>query len=599
MGREKRWKFRFQDQAETQRLEQLAGVSPLVAQLLANRGLVESADIQRFLENRLSDLRDPNELPGVTEAVEIILASIEAGEKICVYGDYDVDGMTSTAILVHLFEALNADVIYYIPNRLDEGYGLNDDAIRELKKRGVQLIISVDCGIASVQQAAVARELGLKLIITDHHQYGAELPDAAALVHPALPGTNYPFHGLCGAGVAFKLSWAISQAHSGGGKATPRLRNLLMKSLGLAALGTVADVVPLLDENRALVKHGLTMLQQDPTVGVAELMRLTKLDKKPKLGAEDIGFVLGPRLNAAGRLGYARLGAELLMTHSQERAEALAEHIDNLNQDREKLERRISTAAKQMVNDEFDPESNPALVLASPDWHVGVIGIVAGRIAERYNRPTVLVSLDKTGMKPGTGSARSAGGVNLHEALSRCSDHLQSFGGHAAAAGLRVNESDLDAFRSDFCECVANASTETDTRPELAIDLEASLSQLTIRAIDDLERLAPFGQANPRPVFCATETQVVGVPKRMGGGERHLSVQIGQNGAKLRAVAFGKGEWADDLAAHSGNIDVAFRPVINEFAGRRTVELHLVDWRESQSVPKPHMNVAAETKSQP
>lgn len=583
MGRERRWRFQFHDRARIEQMGQFAGVSPLVAQLLACRGLSDPDQVRRFLENRLTELRDPQALPGIEQAVAVIMDAVKQGERICIYGDYDVDGMTSTAILVQLLEALQADVIYYIPNRLDEGYGLNGDALRELAQRNVSLVVTVDCGVASVSEAALAKTLGLKLIITDHHQFGPELPAADAIVHPALPGGGYPFHGLCGAGVALKLAWALAQAHCGANRVNERMRNLLMRLLGLAALGTVADVVPLVDENRALVKHGLTMLLADPTPGVAELMRLTQLTNKKSLTAEDIGFMLAPRLNAAGRLGYARLGAELLMTGSAERAQAVAELIDNLNQDREKLERRILMAAKQQVLDEFDPAENAALVLASSDWHVGVIGIVAGRIAEMFNRPTVMVALDKSGLQPGTGSARTAGGINLHRALQECSTHLQGFGGHAAAAGLKVFEKDLEAFRQELCEYVAGETTDRDTRPELQIDMEASLSQLTLQAIDELELLSPFGNQNPRPVFCATGVKLGGVPKRMGRGERHLALQIEQHGVRLRGVAFGKGDWIDDLQALSGSIDVAFRPVINEFAGRRSVEVHVIDWRESQS----------------
>ncbi len=581
MGRERRWRFQFQDQGFDSFTNESAQVTPLVAQLLASRGISSPADIRRFLENKLTELHDPSELPGVTEAVPTILAAVAAEEKICIYGDYDVDGMSATAILVLLLEAIGADVTYYIPNRLDEGYGLNEAALAELVERKVKLVVTVDCGIGSCAEAKFAKAHDLKLIITDHHQPGNELPEATAIVHPALPNKPYPFSGLCGAGVALKLAWAIAQEHGGATRVSDRMRNLLMRLLGLAALGTVADVVPLVDENRALVKYGLLMLRDDPTPGVQAMMRLTKLDQKPALQSEDIAFTIGPRLNAAGRLGYARLGAELLMTPSDERAESLAELVENLNQDRDKLERRIQLNAKQQVKEQFDPKENAALVLASADWHVGVIGIVAGRIAESFNRPTVLVSLDKSGREPGTGSARTAQGINLYEALCHCEQHLERFGGHAAAAGLKVTEANLDAFRQELCEFVERESTDIDTRPELKIDLESPFTQLTIQTLDELDQLAPFGQHNPRPVLCATEVNLAGPPKRMGKGERHLSVNVEQHGVRLRGVAFGKGDWAEELEKLSEPIDIAFRPVINEFAGRRSVEMHIIDWQLS------------------
>lgn len=579
MGKE--WVFPGHDVDGIARLERLAGVSTVVAQLLLQRGLHEPALARRFLEAKLSDLRDPLELPGVDEASERIYSAIQAGRRVVVFGDYDADGMSATALLVRCLQAVRADVSYYVPNRMGEGYGLSGEALEKLAERGASLVVTVDCGIGSVEPAWVARRLGLELIITDHHRPGRELPEAAVLVHPALPGSSYPFSGLCGAGIAFKLAWAVCQRASQAKRVSPHLRSLLLSALGLAAIGTVADVVPLVDENRILVRHGLSTLKAQPTVGVAALMRVCGLDQKSALTSEDIGFTLGPRLNAAGRLGQAQLGVELLASDSPERAQTLAEYIDQLNNSRESLERSVYLAAHRQLKELYDPQDESAFVLASHGWHVGVIGIVAGRLAERYHRPVVLISLDDAG-GGGTGSGRSIPGVNLHEAFAGCTETLVAHGGHAAAAGLRIEPSMIDAFRHQFCELVVQQCGPTMPTAQLRIDAEAGLSQLTWETMQQMEHLAPFGCGNPRPLLCASGVELVDRPQCIGRGERHLAVRLRQGPTVLRAMAFHRApEWLEPLGSQAGRIDIAFRPTINEFRGRRSVEAHLVDWRPS------------------
>jgi single-stranded-DNA-specific exonuclease len=422
--------------------------------------------------------------------------------------------------------------------------------------------------------------LGLELVITDHHEFAEQLPDAAAIVHPRLPGHVYPFGGLCGAGVAFKLAWALCQRACQAKRVSPAMREFLMSALGLAAIGTVADMVPLVDENRILVRHGLISLRERPTVGLAALMKVTGLDGKPQLGGEDIAFTIAPRLNASGRLGQAQLGVELLATEDRERAVSLADYIHQLNSSRDSLERSVYLAARKQA-EEFDPEGDAALVLAGVGWHAGVIGIVAGRLAEKYHRPVVIIAWDQVAAKPGVGSARSVGSLRLNEALEACSEHLVGHGGHAAAAGLRIEEAKLEAFRASFCEYCAAEMPAADRVPDIAIDAETILSQLSLNTLQQIEQLAPFGCGNPRPVLCACGVTLAGPPRRMGGGERHLSVRLRQQNSTLRGVAFGRGESADELAELEGGLDIAFRPVINDFNGRRSVEMHLVDWRAS------------------
>ena len=577
----KRWLVYPHDAARVQDLERTLGVSPVVAQLLLRRQVTDPKLAQQFLDPRLSELRDPNALPGMDRAATLVHQALTQKNKIVVYGDYDADGMTATAILVGCLNLLGGCVSYFVPNRLDDGYGLNREAISQLRDRGAELLITVDCGIGSLDCAQHARELGLQLVITDHHQIGADLPIADAIVHPALPGANYPFHGLCGAAVAFKLAWAICQRASHSTRVTPELRDYLLMALGLAAVGTVCDVVPLVDENRIIVRHGLTSIQTHGCLGLRGLVAVAGLDRREQLSSEDLAFGIGPRLNAAGRLGQAQLGVELLTSQNQSRVAALAEYLQQLNLSRDSLDRSIHLAANKQIKEQFAADHDPAFVLADRDWHAGVIGIVAGRVAEKLHRPTILISLDALHAKPAVGSGRSAGGLDLYQALHHCRDHLLTFGGHAAAAGLRIDEDQIQPFRESFCEFVAQHLSPDERLAELQIDVEATLSQLTLETLRDVERLAPFGQANPRPILCATQVHLTEAPRRMGNGQRHLSMRFIQHGVRMRAVAFGRADWAEHMQDLAQPLDLAFHPVINDFNGHRRVELQLLDWRRS------------------
>ncbi len=574
---QKTWQVFPHDAARIRDLAASAQIPAVVAQLLLCRGIDDGVTASRFLAAKLSDLRDPSDLPGVDVAADRICRAVQSGEPITIYGDYDCDGMTSTAILVRCLQLVDAVVDFYVPNRIDEGYGVHCSAIERLASQGRKLIVTVDCGINSHEPARTARRLGVDLIITDHHTPGEELPDVVAVVHPAIePG--YPFHGLCGAGIAFKLAWAICQRMSDAKKVQPRFRNFLVSAIGLASIGTVADVVPLIDENRLLVRHGLTSIKSQPSVGLAALCKVTGVDERRQVRSEDIAFSLAPRLNAAGRLGHAELAIELLTTDSAERANQLASYVNELNRERDGIERSIYVAAKKQVREDFDAVEAPALVLAGRGWHPGVIGIVAGRLAEKYCRPVIMIALDELGQQVATGSARSAFGLNLYEALSACSSDLTTYGGHAAAAGLRIDEAHIDAFRSHFCEQVGQMVAPSERVAEVRIDGETTLPQLTLHTVEQIERLAPFGQKNPRPVLCATGVHIEGPVTRMGGGDRHLSLRVKQSNRTFRAVAFGFGDDFDALSVQK-TIDIAFRPVINEYRGYRSVEVHLVDWR--------------------
>lgn len=577
----KRWHIHPHDPECIAALQRAAGIPAVIAQLLICRGICDADSARQFLDPKLSHLRDPELLPGCPAAAARVHQAIRAGDRIVVYGDYDVDGISGTAVLYQCLRMLGGNVGYYIPHRIDEGYGLNHEAVRRLAAEKAQLLITVDCGITSVEQARTARECGLELIVTDHHEPGPSLPEAAAIVHPHLPGQSYPFAGLSGSGVAFKLAWALCQQASGAKKVGEAMRHFLLQAVGLASLGTVADVVPLVDENRVLVRHGLLTLEQHSPLGLRCLLKTAGLAEKRPLSAEDIAFTLGPRLNAAGRLGEGRLAVELLTTDRADRAEELAQHLHQLNERRQSVERSIYLAAQKQAKERFDPERDAALVLADHGWHQGVIGIVAGRLAEKFHRPVVLVAWDSMDVKPGLGSARSVPGFNLYAALDACGEYLAGYGGHMAAAGLTIRADQIDAFRQAFCGYAAEHIAEEARIAELAIDAEAPFSAFTLNVADQIERLAPFGHCNARPLLCASRVTLAEPPRTIGADGRHLALRLRQYDIVLRAVAFGGGEWAEPLSAINQPLDVAFRPVINDFRGRRSVELHLVDWRAS------------------
>ncbi len=576
------WRFLPYDSGRVKDLGIQLSVSPVLAQVLSARGYEHEAPARVFLNSKLNELHDPELLPGVAAAADHIVAAMQAGRRITIYGDYDVDGVTATSLLWRCLKLAGGLVDYYIPSRLEEGYGINSEALTKLHTEDPQrLVVSVDCGIGSVEEAALAKQLGLELIITDHHHIGPVLPDALALVHPRLPGTSYPFGELCGAGVAFKLAWAICQRLGDGKKASPRMREFLISAVGLAAVGTVADVVPLLGENRILVRFGLSSLLERSSLGLKALMKIAGLEGRTELQAEDIAFAIAPRLNAAGRLGQARLAVELLTTDQPDRAASLADYIDEQNKVRQSVERKVFKQAKELVEAHPEWQTSAALVLANSDWHPGVIGIVASRVTEHYQKPAIMISINQAeGI--GQGSGRTFANFDLHSGLSACEQHLVKFGGHRAAAGLKIQVEHIDTFRESFCLHVSENHSVQTSDIELRIDAEVRLNDLTLQAVKELDRLGPFGRDNPRPILATQSVELAEPPRRMGEGERHLSLTLRQGQRKIRAISFGKGDWAEEISAavaSGATISICFAPNINRFRGQENVEMQLIDWK--------------------
>ncbi|MBP3960805.1 single-stranded-DNA-specific exonuclease RecJ [Gemmata sp. G18] len=585
---EKQWHLLPSDPTATNRLAGTARVSSVVAQLLINRGVRDAAAARRFLETPLGGLLPPMALPGVRDAADRIARAITDKRRICVYGDYDVDGVTGTSVLLRILGKLGADVQFHVPLRLSEGYGLNSERLRDLQRSGVSMVVSVDCGIASLAEAQVARDIGLELIITDHHEMkigldGPILPLASVLVHPRLPAPEpYPFGDLSGAGVAFKLAWAVAQRACGSERVPAEMRELLLDAVGLAALGLVADVVPLRDENRIFVRHGLERIRTNPSTGLKALLDASGVKPDQVLTSEDVGFKLAPRLNAAGRLGCASFAVELLTTTSGVKAVQLAQQLEAMNSDRQAHERKYTQAAKEMVEEQF--ANDPAIVVGSTDWHPGVVGIVASRLVDYFGKPALVIAIQPN-EAVATGSARSVPGFALHTALVACDDVLEGHGGHAAAAGFKVRPERIPALRDRFNAYVTSHYPGGAPAQQLTLDAEVPLSAITFGLLKDLDKLEPYGAANPKPKFLASGLKVEGA-RLIGTGEvqRHMDFRVRQGETTIRCVAWGMADRLEELMSSNGDCCLAFTPKINEWKGYKKIELQVIDLKPGKMV---------------
>lgn len=555
------------------------GSAPLAERVLAARGLGDSADAEAFLNPSLRHLHDPILMPGLDRAAERMLAAVRRGEPIAVYGDYDVDGVSATAILFHALRAVGprADVRTYVPHRLDEGYGLNESALRRLAAEGARVIVSVDCGVTAVEPARAAPDAGADLIITDHHEPREDgvLPEAHAIVHPRLPGSAYPFGDLCGAGVAFKLAWRICSLAGGGGRVRDDLRALLVELLAFAALGAVADVVPLLGENRVIARFGLARLKHSANVGVRAMIEATGL-AGARVDSEHVGYVLGPRLNACGRMGHARDAVELFTTASPGRAAEIARALTTLNEERRAAEARVVEQAAEMARDAgMTGPDRRAIVLAHPEWHAGVLGIACSRLVDRFHRPAILMQVRGGECR---GSARSVERFDLHAALSRCAPLLTRFGGHEMAAGLALPEAALAEFAEAFIRDAGDRLAPDDLTGRVTVDCDARLGELTPGEVARLEMMAPFGQGNPRPRVRLRDVRIAAAPQPLGTGGRHLALQLRQGTTLVRAVGWHWGARTDRLAS-GVRLDVVVAPKLSAWNGTVRVEPEILDLR--------------------
>ncbi len=588
MHQTKRWTIAGTDFAEADELASRLKTSPIIAQLLLNRGIREVGPCQDFLRPNLKLLHDPAGIPGLTRAAERVAKAIADKQKIVIYGDYDVDGITAVAILWHSIRRLGGIVDFYIPHRIEEGYGLNADAIEQICRDGAGLIITVDCGITATIPARIAKDRGVDLIITDHHEWhdrhdeptgttGPDLPDCYAIVHPRLPGMGpaYANPHLCGAGVAFKLAWGIGLATVGASRCSEDFRGFLVEATALAALGTIADVVPLIGENRVLAHFGLGGLKASKLTGIKALIASAKLTGQ-KLDSFHVGFLLAPRLNASGRMGHARLAVEMLTTADEGRAIEIATFLEEQNRARQGVEKQILESAIQQITDgNHAADGNCAIVLGAQGWHPGVIGIVASRIVDRYHRPTIMVGLNNG---HGQGSGRSIAGFHLAHALEACGQFLDAYGGHEMAAGLKLQTPRFEEFRQAFCEHAGRVMNPDSLVPELRIDCPAQLVQVTAALVTDMARLGPFGHANRRPLLICKDVTIATTPRRVGRTGDHLQLLIRQGEQTMKCIAFG---FADRIERFKQGtiIDLAVEPTLNEFNGRTSVELAVKDVR--------------------
>ena len=550
-------------------------VHPLVAQVLHNRGLDDPVVAGKFLDPKLTDLYDPELLSGAVEAARRIAHAVSAGQKIVIYGDYDVDGITGTAILHAILRMVGANVDYYVPHRIEEGYGLNIEAVDKLIADGAELMVTVDCGISAVQPVARAAAAGLEVIVTDHHSAGSELPPALAIVHPSLPGGEYPNANLAGAGVAFKLAWQVARTICGSNRVDEKMRQFLLDATCFAALGTIADVVPLLGENRVLAKYGLSGLSGTEHVGLRALLASASLVGK-KLDAYDVGFVLGPRLNAAGRMGHASLAVEMLTGASAERSSEIARYLEEQNTERRKVQDEITAEAVEMIeSDRLDAPGRHAIVVGSESWHGGVIGIVASRLVGRFDRPAIVFSLREDSAQ---GSARSIEGFNMYTALTACGEHIEGFGGHAMAAGLTIDRRKLEAFGDAFVSYASSHISDEQLTPVLKIDAAVTLANLSYDTVRNMSKMAPFGRGNAAPVVVVKGCRVLAEPRRIGRSGTTISMTLGHEAASMRAVGFQMGDLAEVLVGVNA-VDVAFEPQLNTFRGQTSIQAMLRDVR--------------------
>jgi len=554
------------DQETIKHLMDVLGVPAVIAQILAYRGIYTFEEAESFFRSDWPHLHDPFLMRDMDKAVKRVAQAIEKKERVFIYGDYDVDGITSSSLLYLFLTKVGCEVTFYIPNRLKEGYGLSKIGIEQAQKAETTLMITVDCGITAIEEVALAREMGMDVIVSDHHEPGKELPDANAILDPKRDGCSYPFKELAGVGVAFKLVQAI----------TERMEldsSVYREYVDLVALGSAADIVPLVDENRLLVKKGLEKINTFDRVGIRALTENTGLSGK-RIGTGQIVFILAPRINAVGRMGNAERAVRLLITDSEQQAKNISHILESENRNRKCIDDETFQEALALIDKDHDLDVDRAVVLAQDGWHSGVIGIVASRVAEKTCRPTIMISIED-GI--GKGSARSISQFDIYSALKSCEDHLVSFGGHKYAAGLTVMHDKIEPFREAFKKVAKEKIQEEDMVQKCMVDAEINLTDITDKLVRLLNEFAPFGPNNMRPVFLSRDLQVIGSPRVVG--KNHLKFRVRQDDRVFNAIGFDLGELHYRLSPGESNLDMVFVIEENVWNGQTKIQLLVKDRR--------------------
>jgi single-stranded-DNA-specific exonuclease len=557
------------DPALVDHLVSKLSLPPVAVRILVSRGIDTQAKAEEFLAPSLENLLDPFVLPDMDKGVDRVIRALRNREKMMIFGDYDVDGITSTSLLFLTLNKLGGEVTYYLPNRLIEGYGLSEEGIGEAQKRGVSLIITVDCGITAVEEISFAKAKGIDTIVTDHHEPKDVLPEASAIINPKA-SKDHPYQGgeLSGVGVAFKLAQAIYRRLA-------QDESELEEHLDLVALGTTADIVPLVGENRTLTKFGMAQIARTNKPGLKSLIFVSGLLGQ-RIGTGQVVFILAPRINAVGRLGDADLAIKLLTTRDESKAAEMARTLNEENQRRKNIDETTLREALEMIESEVDLTNDKAIVLASSGWHQGVIGIVASRLVERFHRPTVMIAIDG---EEGKGSARSIRGFDLYEAIIECQEHLIRYGGHKYAAGLSISPEEIEPFRRKFKKVSDERLTREDLIPRLLIDSELELDQINPELIRILDLLAPFGPQNMRPVFFSRNLRVWGEPYVVGNN--HLRMRVKKDGPVFDCIGFGMGDMAKILCMKGIRVDLAYVAETNVWNDTYRIQLRLKDLKVS------------------
>ena len=583
----KRWVIEEKNVLLERHLSRELNITPLVSRILINRGIKDVDSGREFLNVSHNSLVDPFLLNDMERAVARLIKAIQNKSRILVYGDYDVDGVTASALYIEFFRGLGADIDLHIPDRADEGYSLNEAAVQMARSRNFDIILTADCGTSSIGPVKLAQSLGIDVIVTDHHEPSIELPEAFALINPNRQDSTYPYKGLTGVGVAFKLVQAISQMIEVRSKKLEVRNNLtsdfyhltsnkgLSSYLDLVALGTIADVAPLTGENRFFVKEGLAMLTREKRVGIAALKEVAGIWGKDVNGGI-VGFVLAPRINAAGRLYKAEAAVRLLTTRDYEEAKSIAIYLDKTNQERQKIEIKIREEIRAKILKEIDLDREKVIVMGSRDWHQGVIGIVASKIVDEFYRPCVLISLQEDGS--GKGSARSIPRFNIFKGLETCSDLLDRFGGHKYAAGLSIKETNIPLLRERLSAVIAERMEKEDLIPRITLDAEIDLEEINFPLLKEMALLPPYGMANPEPVIVTRGLRIM-EPKIVG--KDHLKIKLKKGRAYLDGIGFSMGSAYNDIVKSGGEVDAAYTPELNLWNGTYGVQLKLKDLKLS------------------